>query len=218
MDSKNIFSRSLVLMLCLCITSIISQLTNTDINYIKNFIISQQEESNGVFGKSYDNTYKAIFSLKLLNEPVPLIPKICREISFEAMNEITMQLMDINELLNCKINFEHQYAGTDFDIKLNSDLETIFKRVNMAVKLQLQAKINWEILFENLKAFITPEKLFSNINGSGRQSLISTAYGLKLLTLINENVGEKYKEEVRKEIILIFTNIQSEFQLLRDVI
>jgi hypothetical protein len=202
-----------IFLLFIVTKTINSQLSSTDLNYIKKTLLSAQEESNGLFGKSIEITYKSIASLKLINEPIPHSSKICREISFEMTNQPTIELLELNEILNCNLNFNNLPSEMKDEEMMNLNLETLYKRVLLFNKSN--AQIKWDLLFENIKAFITSGKLFSNQNGSTRYSLLSTAYGLKMLYLIHNNL--KTDALVNKEIVYVMTNIQKEFQLLREV-
>lgn len=190
-----------------------SQLTSTDYNYMKSTILSMQDESKGMFGNSVDSTYKAVYSLKLLNEAVPNASRICREISFEGMNEVTYEILKINDLLNCKQSFEgpKQFKAEDMQ---NVDLQTFYTRTLIAKKFNLP--INWPNMYDTLKGFLTKDKIFSNHRGSKDNSLESTAYGLRLLALIYQNSGEDVKPEIRETIKKVFSSLQQEFQLLSD--
>ncbi len=212
MDSRNAF----IMVICSAIISTVySQLTSNDINFMKKTIMSFQDETNGIFDKSLDTTFKSIYSLKMLNQEIPLRSRICKEISFEAMNGYSVEMLKINNLLNCQITFEN-IIQLSAEKMMNTDFETLNNRFDSA-KI-LGEKINYELLFENLKGFVTDKNLFSNVNGSNKGLLMITTRGIKMLTEIHKNMEGEIKDEVGKMIVLMFTNIQNDFQLISEVI
>src|SRR5690349_5323592 len=91
------------LVFAITIDSIQTQLNPSDLNYMKKFLLSSQDETTGLFSKSVQATYKSVFALKTLGESIPHLPKICREVSFEAMNKLTLEIVELNNLLDCKL-------------------------------------------------------------------------------------------------------------------
>ena len=198
--------------ICIGLNLVTSQLTLTDINYIKNSLQKNQEE-NGLFGKSLDNTYRAIYSLKAMGENVEHIPKICREISFEAMNGLDLNILKIDELLGCKLTLTKPQEILEENLA-NLSLETLYKTVRIAEKTG--AKLNWSLLFENLKAFLTEENLFASVTGHKESSLLSTAHGLHLLTSIHNKITNTTKSEVQDYLVNVAQALYKQFTLIRE--
>jgi hypothetical protein len=207
--------KKLLFLICTCcyISLISSQLTPTDINYIKKTVLSSQDESTGIFSKSLDTTYKSVYVLQSLDEQVPLIPKICREISFEIMNKVTEDIINLNEALNCKLPITGDIKDEQL---LNINLDILYPRALLAK--YLKSPVNWSLLFDNVKAYMTDLKVFSNVNGSGTSSILSTAYGLKLFSLIHEQIKDaEIKNAIIEEIHNVLISLVKEMQTLRDV-
>jgi hypothetical protein len=204
-----------VLILAIVCNYSLGQLTPTDMNYIKKSLQASQDETTGLFNKSADLTFKAAYSLKTLGENINNIPKICREISFEAMNKITIEIVQLDELLNCKLNFDLPKEIRDEEL-LKLDLNSLYEKVSLGAKAN--AKINWSAVYDVTKTYIhTKENLFSNSSIELKSSLINTATGLKLLSLIHGKLSEEaQKNEVKDLITSIVQTLQKEFQIIRD--
>jgi hypothetical protein len=203
-----------VLLMALLCEFTLTQLTPTDMTYIKKTLQASQDEATGLFDKSAEKTYKAAFALKTLGENVNNVPKICREISFEAMNGVTNEILALDELINCKLNMELQKELKDDDF-LKLDLNALYKKVSLANKSN--AKFNWSAVYEVTKSYLNAnDKLFSNTNTDLKSSLASTATGLKLLSLVHANLPEENKKEVQDLLTTIVQTLQKEFQLVRD--
>lgn len=208
------------LLLAITIESINAQLNSSDINYIKRNLLALQDETTGLFEKSVVSTYKSVFTLITLNETINNLPKICREISFEAMNAITVEIVQLNTLLDCKLTITPPLNTFDDNSISSGSLEEVYNRVTLAHLLN--ATVNWGLLFDNVKAFINSDsRLFTNLNGKSelsKSSLLSTAHGLRLLTLIYENFQGKPddKQAVKEQIKVISDNLIKEFQNVKE--
>lgn len=214
---ESISNRGIIYLLILSIICnySLSQLTQTDTNYIKKSLLASQDETTGLFNKSADLTYKAAYSLKTLGENINNIPKICREISFEAMNKMTIEIVQLDELLNCKLNLDLIKEIRDEDL-IKLDLNSLYEKIYLGSKSK--AKFNWSTVYDITKTYVnSKENLFSNSSIELKSSLISTATGLKLLSMIHSNISEEsQKNEVKELITLIVHNSQKEFQIIRD--
>jgi len=207
-----------IVILLLVLSLVNSQLTQTDTNYLKKSLLSLQDEKTGLFSNNLQNTLKAVYSLKFLNEQIPQVPKICRDVSFESLNESNENMFLLNELLACNLEFKNlptELRDEELTQLASVSLSELFSRVSF-VGYRLKGRVNWDLLLDNLRGFFTEGKLLSEINGGKTSSLLSTVKGLKHLTWIHQNGSETVKEETHSLIVEIVKNLQGEFQLIRD--
>jgi hypothetical protein len=202
---------SLISFLLISLSLIEAQLTSTDVQYIKQSLLKNQED-NGLFGKSLENTYKAIFSLKSLGENVEHVAKICREISFEAINRVNLEIIEIDQLLGCKLTLPASQEVSSESIK-NQSLETIYNSVRTAEILR--SKVDWAGLFQTVINYLTEDNLFSSTFEQKEMSLISTVKGLHLLTSIRHNFGNN-TSEVDETLLNVVQSVYKQFNLIRD--
>ena len=73
-----------IIILLICVSLTFTQLTQSDISYIKNYILSNQNQQNGIFFENKEHSFKetrqSIESLLILNEKIPNQELICKTI------------------------------------------------------------------------------------------------------------------------------------------
>ena len=102
-----------MLLLAMMTVSSFSQLTEGDKNYIKAFILSGQSSKTGLFFESTASTYKAAEVFRVLKEKVPNTSSICKELSYDAKDKTTIDLVELDSLLDCKIDYSNSKIDTD---------------------------------------------------------------------------------------------------------
>lgn len=222
MDFKNIYSgmiRSKIFSACVFFYTFISfafaQLSQSDLNFIHKTVLTEQDETTGLFGKSYITTFKSIQILKLLGENIPNQSKICRDLGYELSNPIRLEYVEVNNLLNCKNEFTNLENLKEENFQ-NLNLASLYERILILNKLNM--KINWKNIQELLLAFQDGDALYANVK-NGYSSLSSTVQALHLLANMYKDlsVEEDLKEDIKTSISTSFTNMLKEFQLLKDV-
>lgn len=207
---RKVFNIFAFVLIGLCLSLIESQLTNTDLQYIKQTLHKSQGE-NGYFGKSLENTYKAVYSLKALNESVENFPKICREIDYEARNKVDINILSLDKILGCRLNLpQPQQISED---SLNTEiLEDLYAAVQLAEASG--SNVDWLKLFENLKKFVNVENLFSPNLEKKVTSLTSTVQGLSLMTSIKNQLVNN--TDIDELLINIIQATHKQYTLLRE--
>jgi hypothetical protein len=191
-----------------------TQLSFNDLNYIKKTILNSQKE-NGLFLNSIESTYQSVYVLKVLNEKIPEIPKICKEAHFESMKEISSSLVKLNELLNCKIQMNFEMKSEDFENLTNFDINTVHEKIFLWKNLE---NVEWKDVFEKIKTFITVENLFSLFSNTKISSLDATVKGLQIMEILHEKTqDEELKNNIKNKISSVMQAFQGEFQLLSSV-
>ena len=197
------------------LSTILSQLSQSDLTYVTKMILSDQDETTGVFSKSYLTTYKSVQLLKLLGEQIPHQSKICRDLGYELNNPVKLELVELNNLLNCKQEFTNlQNLKEDNFSTLN--LSSIFEKVLVMNKLKLE--INWRNIYDLLLTFQDANLFYSNVK-NGNTNLSSTVQVLHLYTIMHKESSSdvEFSKNVTEQISSTFANILKEFQNLREV-
>jgi hypothetical protein len=203
-----------ILLISLIILTVNSQLTSNDLNHITKTILSTQKE-NGLFSNSIETTYQSVYVLKVLNEKIPEIPKICKEAQFESMKDVSSSLIKLNQILNCKIQIDYEIKTEDFENLTNFDIDTVHEKIFLWKNLE---NVEWKIIFEKIKTYITADNLFSAHSKTHKSSFDATIRGLQILEILNESSkNEELKKEIEKKIVSVFQEFQGGFQLLSDV-
>ena len=197
------------------ISAVLSQLSQSDLNYIQKTILSEQDEATGIFGKSYLQTFKSIKILEILKIDIPNNSKICRDLSYEVKNPVKLEYIELNSILECKHEFNNLENLKEENLQ-NLNLASLYERLLILIKLR--KPIEWNNVYENLLAFQDGEGLFSNVK-NGHSNLASTVQVLHLFTVMykDTNVAQEMKETVKEQILKTFGSMQKEFQLLREV-
>lgn len=203
-----------ILFISLVILTVNSQLTSNDLNHIKKTILSTQKE-NGLFSNSIETTYQSVYILKVLNEKIPEIPKICKEAQFELMKDVSSHFIKLNQILDCRIQIDYEMNTEDLENLTNFDIDTVHEKIFLWKNLE---NLEWNTIFEKIKTYITADNLFSAHSNTLKSSLDATVRGLQILEILIENSkNEELKKEIEKKIVSVFKAFQSEFQILSEV-
>lgn len=195
---------------------VMSQLSQSDLNYIQKTILADQDESTGLINKSYLATFKSVKISEILKFQIPNQSKICRDLGYETKNPVKLEYIELNNLLDCK----HDFTNLD-ELKsenlINLNLASLYEKLLITHKLK--KPIDWKIIHENLIAFKDADDLFSNVKG-GYSNLANTVQALHLLTIIHKeaNLSQDLRENAKTQISVSFATMLKEFQLLREVI
>ncbi len=194
---------------------VFSQLSRNDINYIQKTILSDQDETTGVFGKSYLTTYKSIKILEILKINIPNQSKICRDLGYETKNPVKLEYVELNDLLDCKNEFTN-LEELKIENLHNLNLSSLYEKLIVLNKLKLT--IDWKDIFDNILLFKDEDELFSN-QKNGKTNLSNTVQALHLLIIIykDNNLSEELKDTIKNQTSNTFINMYKEFQLLREV-
>ena len=188
-----------------------SQLSSNDLNYIRKSILGSQKD-NGLFFESFEDTYRSVYVLKVLNEKIPENNKICKEVHFQSIKEVTNVLVQLNELLKCKIDFEIEMKQGEFE-NLN-DINSIHEKILI---LKNAKNMDWKDMHSKIRPFLKNTGLFSEVNKSAKGVLDATVKGLEILQIIYDNVSGDIKEELKSSIASVIKGLNGEFQPLAHV-
>lgn len=204
-----------ILLIIFFISNVNSQLSLNDLNYIKKTTLGVQNE-DGLFKNSIESTFQSVYVLKVLNEKIPEVPKICRELKSQSIKEITSPLIKLNDLLKCKIDIKIEKKSEDVENLINYDMNSVHEKIFV---WRHADNLDWVDLFAKIKNYLTDLNLFSLRSKSSESSLDATVKGLETLEIIYGKINdEKVREEVKDTIIKVFKGLQGEFQLLGNVI
>lgn len=197
------------------ISAVLSQLSQSDLNYIHKTILAEQEETTGIFGKSYLTTFKSVKILEILKLQIPNQSKICRDLGYETKNPAKLEYIELNNLLDCKHDFNKPEELKQENLN-NLNLASLYEKLLILNKLK--KPIEWKSVSENLSAFKDGDDLFSDVR-SGYSNLKNTVQALHLYTIMHEEAAlpEELRESAKAQISATFTSMLKEFQLLREV-
>ena len=171
-----------------------------------------QSKNSGLFFEKSNNPYKhtkeAISALQILGLKVKYKTEICKNILDKK--EIDINVVSIDKSLNCKKDFKN-YKPDFSKIKL-VDL------YNEGKIMDLLGNSQWTDLYEKLKTFSDEEGKFILAKENKRKSIIATAIGVEMLSLIATK-----KPNLKNEIIpLLKSSIDSlmdaHYQIDEDMI
>ncbi len=224
--NKLIFSKKReILLLITFLLSIISliqtQLTTNEISVIQKNLLESQDETTGIFNKSFSSSLKALKILRTLNTQIKNTSKICRDLSYESGNEIKLEYLELNNLLDCKISFTN----------LESVKEENFEKMNflnlyeaLLININLQLNLNWENVYKLLNDFMNEFNITKDNKEKEKEelraSLTLSVKSLKIITYIAnlpKNTPE-FKKNVIEKIKIIWEILFNEFELLKEVI
>lgn len=197
------------------ISAVFTQLSQSDLNYIHKTILSDQDETTGIFAKSYLTTFKSVKILEILKFQIPNQSKICRDLGYETKNPVKLEYIELNNLLDCKHDFNNlEELKPENLVELN--LASLYEKLLILNKLK--KPIDWKSVSENLTAFKDGNDLFSNVKG-GYSNLANTVQALHLYTIMYKEAAlpEELRESAKAQLSATFTNMLNEFQLLREV-
>ena len=202
-----------LLTILLVIFLVNSQLSPNDFNYMRKTIVSAQKDT-GLFFESFENTFRSVYVLKVFNEKIPKNNKICKVVHFETMKEVTNNLVELNEMLKCKIEFDVEKK--EGELETLNDISSIYEKVLIWRKAK---NVDWIDLYTKIKPYINKSGLFSaSKQKSSKASLDATVNGLKILQIIDEKVTEEVSGDVKNSIKAVIEGLKSEFQQLANVI
>jgi hypothetical protein len=209
-------SKAFLLAILYSVISLVSsQLFQSDLNYIQKTIVSDQDESTGIFGKSYLRTFKSLKILEILKFQIPNQSKICRDLGYETKNPVKLEYIELNNMLDCKHDFINLEELKSENL-VNLNLSSLYEKLLITHKLT--KPIDWKSVNENLTTFKNADDFFSNGKG-GHSNLANTVQALHLLTIMYKetSVEQELKESAKAQISATFANLLKEFQLLREV-
>ncbi len=178
----------------LLLSVIYSQLTIQDKENIERFISEGQSKNSGLFFENKSNIYKyrytkeAISVLKILGLDIKQKKEICKKVS-EA-KEVDINIVSINKLLDCNINFKNYKPDLN-----KGKLLDLYNEAQIMDALKID---QWKDLFKKLKTFMIQENgKFSSykIKDNKKKSLLATAMGVELLSMIGSK-SESLKEDI----------------------
>lgn len=212
--TKFLFLTILISIICLTKT----QLTKNEISSIEKNLLEQQDETTGLFNKSFSSSLKTLKILKILQTKTKNTQKICRELSYETANEINLDILQLNNLLDCKhkfTNFE-AYRPENFE-KMN--FRNFYEAV--MINIEIKSELNWENVFENLINF-QDEYLFFRNNKDDKDDPSNLTYTVKAFKILVHmanlpKITPSFKGKVQGRIDAIWESLMKEFQVLRDV-
>ena len=201
-----------MILLAMMTVSSFSQLTEGDKNYIKAFILSGQSSKTGLFFESTASTYKAAEVFRVLKEKVPNTSSICKELSYDAKDKTTIDLVELDSLLDCKIDYSNSKIDTDLaGAKTIQEFYEKLRIANLAKK-----KISYVDAYSVLSSKYLSKNKFSYKAEGKAKSIYATAIGLDCLYIIYGNVKEKIQENIKKDITGILNVLQSSYQEMSD--
>jgi len=211
-----------ILLLLTMLYSIISlvqtQLSSNEIALIQKDLLENQDETTGLFNKSFSSSLKSLKVLRTLNTQIKNTSKICRDLSYETENEIKLDLLELNSLLDCKISFKNLDAVKEENFE-KMNFSTLYEA--LLVNIRTKADIKWENVFELLINF-QDEHLFIRNNKEDKEepsNLTLTVKALKIfihIANLPKNTPE-FKGKCLGRIDAIWENFIKEFQVIRQV-
>ena len=201
-----------MLLLAMMTVSSLSQLTEGDKNYIKAFILSGQSSKTGLFFESVASTHKAAEVFRVLKEKVPNTSSICKELSYDAKDKTTIDLVELDLLLGCKIDYSQSKINTD--LAAAKTIQEFYEKLRVASLAK--KKISYVDAYSVLSSKYLSKNKFSYKAEGKAKSIYATAIGLDCLYIIYGNVKEKIQENIKKDITGILNVLQSSYQEMSD--
>lgn len=216
---KNIF-----LFLFAYIHFINSQLSDSDRSQMVKIINEDQNEKSGMYREDLETTFRAVFALRQLDETVGSSAKICRELSYELNTKASLSMLQLNELLNCKLEINPESFLKNFEKNSNNqNLGNVLERVEIESRLNLLNENSLSSYFNLAKSFVSNDNVFlskpnSNENDA-ETSLLLNSYGIRLLGLISTNTETpELLNNISTLLRAILNNLNKTFYDLKDVI
>jgi len=197
------------------LSAVLSQLSQSDLNYIQKTLLADQDETTGIFGKSYLTTFKSVKILEILKVKIPNQSKICRDLGYETKNPAKLEYIELNNMLDCKHDFTNLDELRQENLN-NLNLASLYEKLLILQKLE--KPIDWISVNESLSAFRDGDNLFSNVR-SGHANLVNTVQALHLYANMAEKdeLPSEFRLSVQEKISATFANMLKEFKLLRQV-
>ena len=195
-----------ILLLPLLFFLINSQLTVQDKENIEKFILQNQSKNTGLFFEKefpYMHTNEAISVLKILGLEVKHKKDICKKLL--DVKEVDINIVSIDKSFECKANFKNY--------KPNLTKSKLLDLYNEAKIMEILNINQWDDLYKKLKQFLVQENgkfsLFKIKEGK-KKSIIATAFGVELLSLIakkNKNLKTEIMPILKKSVDSIMNSI-----------
>ena len=174
MDFKIIILLSFLSLIC-------SQLTSNEISYIKNYILSNQNQQTGIFFEGKKNplkhTRQAIESLLILEEQIPNKDIICKTISNNK--EVNYDIIKINSDLKCKNDFSSKFKPN----KTTNSIEELYYDFKAAELLNDKSLSE---LYKISKEFLSNNKFSKFKNEKRKKSIFATSLGIEIFSIAYE--------------------------------
>ena len=192
-----------IIILLICVSLTFTQLTQSDISYIKNYILSNQNQQNGIFFENKENSFKetreAIESLLILNEKIPNQELICKTILNEK--NVNYNIIKINSDLNCKNDLSSKFIPN----KTTNSIEELyydFKAANLLNHKSLSE------LYKSSKEFLSNNKFSKFKNVIRKKSIFATSLGIEIFSIAYEKLSEE-KNNIKENLKEIINSLQS---------
>ena len=192
-----------IIIILICVSLTLTQLTQGEISYIKNYILSNQNQQNGIFFENKENSFKetreAIESLLLLNEKIPNKELICKKISNE--NKVNYDIIKINLDLNCKIDLSSKFLPN----KTTNSIEELYYDFKAADLLNHNSLNE---LYKSSKGFLSNNKFSKFKEEKRKKSIFATSLGIEIFSIAYEKLKEE-KNDIQENLKEIINSIQS---------
>ncbi len=192
-----------IIIILICVSLTLTQLTQGEISYIKNYILSNQNQQNGMFFENKENSFKetreAIESLLILNEKIPNKELICKKISNE--NKVNYDIIKINLDLNCKIDLSSKFLPN----KTTNSIEELYYDFKAADLLNHNSLNE---LYKSSKGFLSNNKFSKFKEEKRKKSIFATSLGIEIFSIAYEKLKEE-KNDIQENLKEIINSIQS---------
>ncbi len=180
---------------------------------MENFISRGQSISTGLFfddKNSFLHTYQSISSLKILGLEVKYKNEICDKVG-DNSKQPSLDTVLTDSLLGCNTRF------SQYQPKLNSDkLYDIYKEA--LLMKALNQKEGWDNVYKAVKSFLSSNKFtLSKSKDKKDKSVIGTAFGIEIMTLVAKN-DESLKKEITEQLEEIIHSLIYSYMNLNDYI
>ena len=196
MDFKIIILLSFLSLIC-------SQLTSNEISYIKNYILSNQNQQTGIFFEGKKNplkhTRQAIESLLILEEQIPNKDIICKTISNNK--EVNYDIIKINSDLKSKNDFSSKFKPN----KTTNSIEELYYDFKAAELLNDKSLSE---LYKISKEFLSNNKFSKFKNEKRKKSIFATSLGIEIFSIAYEKLSEE-KNDIKENLKEIINSLQS---------
>jgi len=200
-----------------------TQLTDSDRSQMVKIINDDHNEKSGLFKENIESTFKAVFALRQLDEKVHSPNQICRELSFEMNTKATLSMLELNELLYCKLDVNAETFLKNFENNSNSqNLNSVLERIEIENRLKLLNENSLLSYFNLAKSYLNNDNTFLNRPNSNESeaetSILLNSYGIRLLGIISANTQTpELKQKISTLILAVINNLNKNFYELKDV-
>jgi hypothetical protein len=192
-----------IIILILCVSLTFTQLTQREISFIKNYILSNQNQQNGIFFENKEHSFKetrqSIESLLILNEKIPNKEIICKTISNEK--NVNYDIIKINSDLNCKNDLSSKFIPN----KTTNSIEELYYDFKAADLLNHKSLNE---LYKSSKEFLSNNKFSKSKKEKRKKSIFATSLGIEIFSIVYEKLNEE-KNDIKENLKEIINSIQS---------